>query len=486
MHFIKIIKLQILLVTMFFSNLMFSQSQADAVKNETSKYVDDYIIQIQKFQTEPGKHTVCFSASIKASGYKFTEAQQNKFRATFANATNFFTPYNMGGTPKIRVSENSMTIQVGYPKTSINLNDVTQYLGPLEDNVLSNDYNIKKSFGNGSQQDFTQSVVESYGIWTMSKPVNFRKGVVKVKRESGKIESLDNGTIKYTRIGPGEPEGFNCEAAIYEGNYTIENISSGHYKIELIEPGSCAVILDENKIIRAGFTNEKDEFVVTCDPYYEVTLEYSYEGKNDNILFTAYWPSVKVSWGGGTPQKTNLAKDAADRFIDIEGNVLDVPFYLLDRNDNAIYMSDFYNYEFPDTYNFTYNGVWNECNPQVVLEDDELYYGIEIYRYDEDTPTFEGQIIKKGVYIGWAFTVMTECPESEKVQQYMIGAEDLYYLIKNPTDNELGSPNSMAVAWVDSSVPDNIVDKLKNNEDFVIEKTNWGGAKYKLTFTNKE
>ena len=162
-----------------------------------------------------------------------------------------------------------------------------QGLGDIETTVLAVRHQQSNSWTKSFGQGQCTTTVHTSAVWYSSKPVNTVTGTVTHKKDDSQLEK---GVLRFTRLGPGNTQAEH-EVNIEGGQYTLPDLSAGHYKIELLEPKSCAGVLDTNwKFL---LPNASKNLQVECQ---SCLWNVHIEGKTEYLAFSKHTNSGKADF----------------------------------------------------------------------------------------------------------------------------------------------------------------------------------------------
>jgi hypothetical protein len=211
--------------------------------------------------------------------------------------------------------------------------------------------------------------------------------------------------------------------------------------------------------------------------YYTVTLKYNYEEESE-LQFTAVWDSVKLRYDEQY-QYFDYGISMKGKYLDTNGNPLNVPYIDLHVSDMAIILTMLTKGEHPNEFKVKYGGESSDLDNLYVEWDEGYYLPPQITYYKSDT-TVEKGTIKAGFYFEWAFDIRKK-DQTEKEPLYLVSSFKLYEDFEKSC-KESADEQKCNITIQDARIPPLVVRKIKKGKSFSFKKTNFGGATYKVAF----
>lgn len=340
------------------------------------------------------------------------------------------------------------------------------------------DKKIYTTYSTGNKvQGFILTPKKNPGEWRDSDYIE--EGEVQVLRSSVKVWIEPYGWNATSR--------FPDDTMARDGYYEFEKIPSGVYLVYLDgqkENGKIVSVCncdEEGRALEANMTYQQN----LGTQGYEIHLDYQFRKGDESLDINAVWNNVVIAFGDEEvpPQQFSLSQnpmlDSLGNYLDIKGNILQPPFTILERRSHGILCNDiFLTRGAPAVFSLNKSGtVLSGFTAIPDFSEDGLYNSLEVIKYDHDSPVeLVGENIKKGIYFTWQFAIKLQTPEGDEGPEISVEASEIFQGIE-----EQGDDPSMIFGGgiIDARAPEDVVEKIKRNEEFSFTKS-FQGTTYTL------
>jgi len=332
----------------------------------------------------------------------------------------------------------------------------------------------------------TGNIVEGY-ILTPSESVEKWKDSAFVAKEDNQLLKGEQ-KVWIEPFGWGATSVFPRDTVAINGFYNFHNIPSGVYKVyldgqkengKIVEVCNCT---EEKKPKEANMKYQQN----LGTSGYEIHLDYSWSSGGDLFTIKAVWNNVIIAFGEGTePQKYSAFAtnniDSAGRPLDIKGKILQPPFIIIERPEKDIICNDIFKSKgTPAQFDFTISGqTLSNFKGEPDFNEDGLYCDFEVLKFDTTTPKAGGMGVNatKGIYFSWAFVIELFSPDGDKGPALHAESTDIFDWLTSQGDTDVSKP--FGGGFVDGRVPEDVIEKIKKNEEFYFTK-NYKGSTYTI------